>query len=198
MSGGSGEAASAGAGAGAAQLLAEMGRPSTVSAGMTDATTPDAQAGYEKGYSVALSNHAGADMINLSVGMLGLMMVASRGSLVIDDDMCGAILRSVRGIEVSADALDIEAVERVVSGGGHYLGEAQTLKLMTTEYTYPTLADRASVNDWLLSGAPSLWNKASARVAEILAQPQSEHLSSLAERNIRERFPVQLSTFEDG
>ena len=40
--------------------------PSTVSAGMTDAKTADAQAGYEKGYTVALAAEAGADMINLS------------------------------------------------------------------------------------------------------------------------------------
>ena len=43
---------------------------------------------------------AGADMINLSVGMLGSIMVASPEALAIDDEMCGAILRSVRGIEV--------------------------------------------------------------------------------------------------
>ena len=75
MSGGGGEAAVASAAA--AQLLAHLGLPSTVSAGMTDSKLADAQAGYEKGYTVALAGHAGADMINLSVGMLGSIMVAS-------------------------------------------------------------------------------------------------------------------------
>ena len=70
MSGGSGEAAIASAAA--AQLLRHVGLPSTVSAGMTDAKIADAQAGYEKGYTVALAAHAGADMINLSVGHVGL------------------------------------------------------------------------------------------------------------------------------
>ena len=63
MTGGSGEAAVAAAAA--AQLLLHLGLPSTASAGMTDAKTPDAQAGYEKGYTVALAAQAGADMINL-------------------------------------------------------------------------------------------------------------------------------------
>jgi len=103
MTGGGGEGAVANAAA--AQLLAHLSLPSTVSAGMTDAKTADAQAGYEKGYTVALAAHGGADMINLSVGMLGSIMVASPEAMVIDDDMCGAILRSVRGIEVSSDAL---------------------------------------------------------------------------------------------
>jgi len=99
MTGGSGE--SAVANAAAAQLLKHMSLPSTVSAGMTDSKCQDVQAGYEKGYSVSLAAHAGADMINLSVGMLGSIMVASPEALLIDNDMCAAILRSVRGIEVS-------------------------------------------------------------------------------------------------
>ena len=119
MSGGGREAAFVNAAA--AQLLFHLGLPSTVGAGLTDSKISDAQAGYEKGYTVALAAQAGADMINLSVGMLGSIMVASPEALVIDDDMCGAILRSVRGVEVREDLIDLEAIERVVTGEGHYL-----------------------------------------------------------------------------
>ena len=92
MTGGSGEAAVASAAA--AQLLNDLGLPSAVSAGITDSKVADIQAGYEKAYTVALSAHAGASMVQLAVGMLGSIMVASSESLVIDDEMCGAILRS--------------------------------------------------------------------------------------------------------
>ena len=115
MSGGGGEAAIANAAA--AQLLAHVGLPSTVSAGMTDSKLMDAQAGFEKGYTIAMAGHAGADMINLSVGMLGSIMVASPEAMVIDNDMCGAILRSIRGIEVSDATLDLTAVERGCDAG---------------------------------------------------------------------------------
>ena len=114
MSGGSGEAAVANAAA--AQLLLHLGLPSTVSAGMTDSKTADTQAGYEKGYTIALAAQAGADMINLSVGMLGSIMVASPEMMVIDNELCGAILRSVRGIDVGAGKLDLDEMERVVTG----------------------------------------------------------------------------------
>ncbi|MDA7964422.1 trimethylamine methyltransferase family protein [Ruegeria sp.] len=190
MSGGGGEAAIANAAA--AQLLAHVGLPSTVSAGMTDSKLADAQAGYEKGYTVALAAHAGADMINLSVGMLGSIMVASPEAMVIDDDMCGAILRSIRGIEVSEATLDLTAVERVVTQDGHYLGEAETLNRMKTDYTYPALADRQSVDDWLEAGAQSIWDRAQSRVAEILAEPPPTHLSAEAEARIRAQFPIRL------
>jgi trimethylamine--corrinoid protein Co-methyltransferase len=192
MSGGSGESAIANAAA--AQLLAHIGLPSTVSAGMTDSKLVDAQAGYEKGYTVALAGHGGADMINLSVGMLGSIMVASAEAMVIDDDMCGAILRSIRGIEVSAETLDLDAVERVVTHDGHYLGEGETLKRMKSDYHYPALADRQSVDDWVAAGRLSIWDQARTRVADILAAPPPDHLSTDAEAQIRDRFPIRLKS----
>ena len=191
MSGGGGEAAIINAAA--AQVLLHLGLPSTVGAGLTDAKITDAQAGYEKGYTVALAAQAGADMINLSVGMLGSIMVASPEALVIDDDMCGAILRSVRGIEVSEDLIDLEAIERVVTGAGHYLGEAQTLALMKTEYVYPRLGDRRSVSEWVEAGSQSVWDRACEQVSSILAADAPDHLPRAADQVIRERFPIRLN-----
>lgn len=190
MTGGSGEAAVANAAA--AQLLLKMGLPSTVSAGMTDAKTADAQSGYEKGYTIALAAQAGADMINLSVGMLGSIMAASKEALVIDNDMCGAILRSVRGVEMFDGAIDLDMIEEVVTGEGHFLGTSQTLDLMTKEYVYPTLGDRQSVNDWLESGARTVWDRAVTKVAEIQAQPAPDHLPKDIEEAIRARLPIML------
>lgn len=189
MTGGSGEAAIAAAAA--AQLLLHLGLPSTASAGMTDAKTPDAQAGYEKGYTVALAAQAGADMINLSVGMLGSIMAASREALVIDDDMCGAILRSVRGVEMGDTAIDLDRIEAVATGEGHYLGEAQTLELMKTEYTYPSLGNRQSISDWTDAGARTIWDVAVERTVELLTQHPT-HLPKDREAAIRAAFDIRL------
>lgn len=188
MSGGSGEAAVANAAA--AQLLLQIGLPSTVSAGMTDAKLVDAQAGYEKGYTVSLAAQAGADMINLSVGMLGSIMAASPEALVIDDDMCGAILRGVRGIETPPGAIDLDNINAVVTGPGHYLGEAQTLALMKSEYAYPDLGDRASIADWADAGSKTIWERAVDRVADIERAPPPGHLPDDREAAIRAAFPI--------
>ncbi|MEM9104575.1 MAG: trimethylamine methyltransferase family protein [Pseudomonadota bacterium] len=189
MTGGSGE--SAVANAAAAQLLLDLGLPSTVSAGMTDAKTTDAQAGYEKGYSMALAAQAGADMINLSVGMLGSIMAASPEALVIDDEMCGAILRTVRGIEFSDATIDLDLIEKVATGPGHYLGEAQTLAMMKREYVYPRLGDRQSISDWKDAGSLTIWDRARQRVAALTADPPS-HLDRSREAAIRDRFNIHL------
>ena len=188
MTGGGGEAAVASAGA--AQLLNALGLPNAVSAGITDAKVADTQSGYEKGYTVALAAQAGADMVQLSVGMLGSIMVASPEALVIDDEMCGAILRSVRGIDVTTDALDLAMVESVVTGDGHYLGHPQTLDLMRTEYVYPTIGDRASVADWETAGRPAIWDRARQRVSDILSAGRPGHLPAGAEESIRSAFDI--------
>ena len=190
MSGGGGEVAVVNAAA--AQIMSHLGLPSTVAAGMTDAKCIDSQAGYEKGYTVALAAQAGADMINLSVGMLGSIMVASPEALVVDDEMCGAILRSVRGVEVRDEFLDINDIERVVTGDGHYLGAPQTLDLMKTEFVYPQLGDRQSVEDWLAAGGSDIAERAHQRVADILREGGPGHLPQAADRLIRETFPIHL------
>ncbi|RZV48294.1 MAG: methyltransferase [Acidimicrobiales bacterium] len=190
MTGGSGEAAISSAAA--AQLLRSLDIPHAVSAGITDSKVQDNQAGYEKGYTVALAAHAGADMVQLSVGMLGSIMVASPESLVIDDDMCGAILRSVRGVDVRPEYLDLAVTESVVTGDGHFLGHEQTLQLLRSEYVYPTIGDRASVAEWVDAGSPELWAQASARVQEIVEAGNPGHLPEAHERAIRERFDIHL------
>jgi len=190
MTGGSGESAIANAAA--AQLLLDIGLPCTVSAGMTDAKTPDAQAGYEKGYSIALAAQAGADMINLSVGMLGSIMAASPEALAIDDEMCGAILRTVRGVELNPGAIDLDTVDAVVAGPGHYLGEAQTLALMKREYVYPTLGDRRSIAEWTAEGGRTIWDRAVERAAMLTREPPS-HLGRVREDAIRAAFDIRLN-----
>lgn len=190
MTGGSGEAAIASAAA--AQLMRSLGIPHAVSAGITDSKIPDNQAGYEKGYTVALAAHAGADMVQLSVGMLGSIMVASPESLVIDNDMSGAILRSVRGVDVRREFLDLAITEAVVSGDGHYLGHEQTLELMRSEYVYPDVGDRASVAEWLEADRPTVLSRAEDRVEAIALGDRPDHLPQQREDAIRRCFDIEL------
>ena len=190
MTGGSGEAAVTSAAA--AQLLGDLGLPHAVSAGITESKLADNQAGYAKGYTVSLAAHAGADMVQLSVGMLGSIMVASPEALVIDDDMCAAILRSVRGVEVEPAYLDLDVIESVVTGDGHYLGHEQTLALMRSEYVYPEIGDRASVEEWVAAGEPSVWERAQRRVESILAAGPAGHLSAERDAAVRAAFPIRL------
>ena len=136
MSGGSGEQALLMA------ACAQMGHfydlTVGVASGMTDAKLPDAQSGYEKGYNHALVGNAGANLIYESAGMHASLLGFCTESLVIDNDVIGAALRTIRGIEVDDQTLSIEVMrEACIGGPGHYLGHPQTLARMQTDYLYP-------------------------------------------------------------
>ena len=190
MCGGSGEQAVLMAAS--AQMANFYGLPSSAMAGMTDSKVPDAQHGYEKGYTVTLAAHAGTNLISQSCGMEASLLGCSLEGYVIDNDMLGAILRSVRGIEVSDETLSFQTIRDVVEGEGHYLGHARTLDVMTKDYLYPEVGDRASPSDWEDEGAKDVRERARERARQILAQHYPDHLDRAADEQIRARFPISL------
>ncbi len=190
MSGGSGEEAVLAAGA--AQMANWLGLPSGVPAGMADAKIPDAQAGHEKGLTVALAANAGANLVYESAGMLASLLACSLEMMVIDNDLLGAVNRTVRGIEVTDESLAVNVIADVISGAGHFLGHEQTLHLMQREYLYPGVGDRQSPDDWVDTGATSAAQRARKVVETALASHYPGHLSPAVDAEIRKRLPILL------
>lgn len=190
MSGGSGEEAVLNAAS--AQLLNWIGLPSGVAAGMADSKVADQQAGHEKGTTVTLAAHAGANLVYESAGMLASLLACSLEAMVIDNDMLGSINRTIRGIEVDDATLSVEVIRDVVNGVGHFLGHQQTLDLMLTEYIYPTIGDRNSPEDWKDAGATSAPQRAHKYVNDVLAGPLPSHIPADIDAAIRERYDIQL------
>ena len=190
FTGGSGEEAVVTAAA--AQMLNFYQVPSSVGAGMTDAKTVDYQAGYEKALAVALAAQTGCNNVSESAGMLGSLMALSLESMVIDNDMLGAILRTVRGIEVNEETLSYHVMEQVVHGEGHFLRTDQTLGLMRTEYEYPELADRSTPGEWEAAGSPDIRKRAGERVKSILSSHYPEYIDPAVDAKIRDMVPILL------
>lgn len=191
MSGGSGEQAILMAACG------QMGRyynlPTGVAAGMADAKLPDAQSGYEKGYTVTLAAHSGANMIYESAGMHASLLGACLESYIIDNDMLGAINRTVRGIEVNDDTMSIETMRDVcIDGPLHYLGHPQTMTLMQKEYLYPDIGDRNSPKEWYERKRPDLLKEASKQVDKILNGHFPSHIDAELDARLRAEFNIKL------
>ena len=191
FTGGSGEEAVVSAAA--AQMINFYGLPSSVGAGMTDSKLPDYQAGYEKALAIALAAQAGCNNVSESSGMLGSLMALSLESLVIDNDLLGAVMRTVRGIEVNEETLSYKVIEQVVHGEGHYLRNPQTLELMRSGYEYPALADRSTVEEWQAAGSRDIREQAGERVKSILSVHYPEYIDPAADAKIRAAFPILLA-----
>ena len=190
MTGGSGEEAVLNAAA--AQLLNWMGLPSSVAAGMADSKVPDAQAGHEKALTVALAAHAGGNVIYESAGMLASLLGYSHEMMVIDNDMLGAINRTIRGVDISEDTLSKEVIKNTIFGDGHFLGSDQTLSVMQTEYIYPKVGDRLNPNDWKDAGSLDAKARAHEVVKETLATHFPTHISHEMDAKIRENFDIRI------
>ncbi len=189
MSGGSGEQALLTAGC--AQMHQFYRLPGGAAAGIADAKLPDMQAGWEQAISNVMAGLSGLNMVYEAVGMHASLLGFSFESLILGDDMLGQVLRCVRGIEVMDESISIEAMKDVCLGGpGHYLGHAQTLSIMQSEYVYPALANRMSPKEWEEYGRPDLMARAVARKREILDAAPVSLIPAEVDETIRERFNI--------
>ncbi len=193
MSGGSGEQALLAAGC--AQMHHFYGLPGGAAAGIADSKLPDMQAGWEQAMSNVLAGLSGLNMVYESAGMHASLLGFSQESLILGDDLIGQALRCLKGIEVSADSISIEAMKSVcLSGPGHYLGHPQTLDLMQKDFVYPSVADRSSPKEWAERDKPDLIQSAIARKHKILADSKSPLIDPIADAKIRSEFNIAVPT----
>jgi trimethylamine--corrinoid protein Co-methyltransferase len=160
---------------------------------MSDSKIPDAQSGSEKAYTLTLAAHAGSTLILESAGMQSSLMSTVLESYVIDNDMLGSVLRTVRGIEVSDETLAYDAIRDVVQGKkGHFLANPQTINRMESDYYYPAMGDRTSPEMWEKNGAKDIRERARERVRQILRDHYPNHISPAVDEKIRSAFNILL------
>lgn len=175
-----------------AQMADFYDLPASIAAGMTDAKLPDNQAGFEKGVTTALAALAGGNFVSEVAGMMASLIGISYEAFVIDNDMLGVIQRALRGIEVTDETLSVQVMREVAQGIGHYLGHADTLHRMESEYLYPCIADRRSPDSWREAGACDIRDVARQRVRETLSVHYPSYIDPKTDEAIRARFPIRL------
>lgn len=191
MSGGSGEQALFTAAA--VQMSRLYGLPHSTIAGATDSKIADAQSGYEKALTVATAAHAGSNMITQASGTQGALMACSLESFVIDNDMLGAILRSLAPVDrLDPDSMK-EQIKSVVFGEGHYLGSAETRLRMKSDFLYPRIADRRSHPEWEQDGSTDVRMRARKAAKEMLKEHRPMQISEQADRKIRNALEIRLA-----
>ncbi len=83
------------------------------------------------------------------------------------DEVIGMVRRMMEGIEVSEEALALEAIDQV-GPGGHFLSEDHTRRHFRGNW-FPNLLDRGSCAAWLAKGGKTLRQRANEKVRQILA-----------------------------
>jgi trimethylamine--corrinoid protein Co-methyltransferase len=191
MAGGGGEQAALTAAA--IQMARYYDFPSSTIAGATDSKIPDAQSGYEKCLTVAQALHAGANIVTQACGAQAGLMGISLEAMVIDNDMLGAILRSAAKIDVSAETVSAAAIGTVATGIGHFLGEAETYARMHSDFLYPELADRNTIDVWQAAGSRDIRTLAAERVTDLLTSQRPYYIDPQSDGILRAALPIKLA-----
>jgi trimethylamine--corrinoid protein Co-methyltransferase len=178
--------------AASAQMTQFYGLPVYNSCGITESKVPDVQAGFEKGLTTAVTALAGAQFNHHSAGMLESLLTVAYEQYIIDDDINGQVMRLVRGLEVTDESLSVDVIDAVCRGEGHYLGNAQTIGLMTSEYYYPHTADRVTRSDWEAAGALDMRAVAQRKAQETLRTSFPTILSKEVDDRLRSEFNILL------
>jgi len=162
--------------------------PCYLTVGTTDSKLPDAQAAHEGASSAMLAALAGGNFIHEAFGMLDGAMTVSYAQYIIDNDIVGSCLRTLRGIEVDEDTLAYEIIKKV-GPGGNYLGEEHTVKYVRTESFSPRASDRQQYQHWFDAGSKDSWKRAEEVVEQLLGEPFVTKIPVDLDQLIREQFP---------
>ncbi|MND55762.1 Trimethylamine methyltransferase (MTTB) [compost metagenome] len=139
------------------------------------ANTLDAQAAYESAMSLWALTQGGGNFILHSAGWTEGGLTASFEKFILDVDMLQMVAEFVTPLDVSADALALDAV-RDVGPGGHYFGTPHTLARYETAFYSPILSDWRNFETWTEAGRPTTYDHANRIYKEALANYQQPAL----------------------
>ncbi|MCF3638902.1 trimethylamine methyltransferase family protein [Rhizobium sp. TRM95111] len=140
------------------QLARKYGLPYRTS-NTNAANTLDAQAAYESAFSLWALVQGGGNFIMHSAGWSEGGLTASFEKFILDVDMLQMVAEFLTPLDVSDDALGLDAV-RDVGPGGHFFGTAHTLARYETAFYAPILSDWRNFETWSEAGRPTTYDHA--------------------------------------
>ena len=132
------------------------------------ANTLDAQAAYESAFSLWALTQGGGNFIMHSAGWTEGGLTASFEKFILDVDMLQMVAEFLTPLDVSQDALALDAV-REVGPGGHFFGTAHTLARYESAFYSPILSDWRNFETWTEAGRPTTYDHANRVFKEKLA-----------------------------
>jgi trimethylamine--corrinoid protein Co-methyltransferase len=173
-----------------AQLARYYRLPSRSGGALTDASYPDAQAGFESMLSLATTMRSGVDFVLHAGGILSSYLAFSYEKFVMDDEMCGMVRRLHQGIAVEPDTLAYDVIASV-GPGGNYLMEMHTVKRCRKEFWQPDLCDRGGLEAWMQAGQPTAVDRARRRWQKLVAEHEDPPLDGTTARQLEEFVEAQ-------
>jgi trimethylamine--corrinoid protein Co-methyltransferase len=149
------------------QLARRYGIPYRTS-NVCAANAVDAQAAYESVFSLWGAIQGGANFILHSAGWLEGGLRCSFEKTIIDIDLLQMVAEFLTPLDLSEDALAIDAI-RDVGPGGHFFGTQHTQDRYKNAFYSPIISDWRNFETWAEAGSPTAVEKANRVFKERLA-----------------------------
>jgi trimethylamine--corrinoid protein Co-methyltransferase len=176
------------------QVGKHLGMPTHAYMGLSDAKTPDWQAGMESGNGAVLAALAGVNMVS-GPGMLDFESCQSLEKLVLDNEACGIALRLVAGISDRSEEEAPDLLQAVVEAG-HFLASPHTRKHFRHELHFPgPVVDRGTYGEWEKQGCRTASEAAADRVKKILAKGNPAPLEAEVKRELDRLMLEEVKPF---
>ena len=171
------------------QMAHYYGLPYYGAAGVIDSKIPDHQAAYENTMNALLATVSGADVVHDAVyGIVEAGVTASYEMFAISNDICGAIKRISKGIQVTPETLAVDLIETVGHEKNH-LNTPEALRFtkkhILEEQWQPLISNRTSRPEWEKRGSKTIYDVATEKVKEILQTHEIEPLDKKMESAMR-------------
>lgn len=157
------------------QLARKYNLPWRTTASQASAKGFDAQSGYESGTSYMAAVTSNANFLLHAGGWDEAGMVHCLNKLIVDAEQNLLMAKYAAG--VNFDRLDeaLEAVQRI-GPGGHYLGDAFTLKHFKDAFFNPEILDYEAFEQWQARGSKDITKRASEKAEDLLLKYEQPFL----------------------
>lgn len=145
----------------------------------------DSQAGWESMWSLWGAVMGGANLVMHAAGWMEGGLHASPEKMVIDADLLAMMSTFLQPLDVSTDALGIDAIAEVGPAGHFFAGE-HTQSRYQTEFYSPLVSDWRNWESWEEGGSPDAWERAESVVQEFLAAYEAPAMASDAREELRD------------
>jgi len=167
-----------------------LGIPTQAYISMSDAKRLDAQAGLESSMGATLATLSGINNIS-GPGMLDFENCQSLEKLVLDNELCGMVLRMAKGIQPREDFPSLPRFQELLQEK-HLLISSHTRKFLKEEHYWPgKIIDRANLSRWQEEGGLSLKERAKSEVKRIIDAYQPSRLPDETKHQLTDRMETE-------
>ena len=161
------------------QLARHIGVPFR-SSNVTAANAVDAQAAWESQMALWGAITGGAHLIEHAAGWMHGGLTASFEKLILDAEMLQMMEAWAEPMEVTPEALAVEAIAEV-GPGGHFFGATQTMGRYETAFHKPMVANWDNYPNWLEKGGVTAEARAEEIWRSLLAEAEDPGLDPTAD-----------------